>query len=153
MDKRRPAPSECRKFVLQWKEHGREELFSEFFEEIEETVGQHILRFKKRKVARVQHTLELWQSQRIPYDKTNQGLVFVFWSRSATEKKGPVGSVSAQTKWDCPRTDDKIADFLFFYSPTGNLFFRIYVLEERPPPGIFSHFTSTLYSRRTLETV
>ena len=71
MDKRRPAPSECRKFVLQWKDHGREELFSEYFEEIEETVGQHILRFKKRKVARVQHTLELWQSQRIPYDKTN----------------------------------------------------------------------------------
>jgi hypothetical protein len=76
--KKKPVPVGVRKFLLQWKSQ-TEELYSDSFDEIEETIGHHLVKYKRRKVARVKRAVELWESQRIPYDKTNQGLVFVFW--------------------------------------------------------------------------
>jgi len=68
-----PAPKGMRKFCLDWKADGVDYLYSEHFAEIEETVGMHLNRFKRRKVARVKHVTVLWGLQRIAYDKDNDG--------------------------------------------------------------------------------
>ena len=71
--RKKAAPAGSKKFVLQWKS-GVEELYSDSYDEIEQTIGHHLVKYKRRKVARVKRALELWESQRIPYDKMNQGL-------------------------------------------------------------------------------
>lgn len=76
--RKKPVPAGVRKFLLQWKSQ-TEELYSENFDEIEETIGHHLVKYKRRKVARVKRAVELWESQRIPYDKTNPGILFCFF--------------------------------------------------------------------------
>jgi hypothetical protein len=100
MDKKRPPPPGARKFALAWKAGGRQELFSPAFEEIEETIGQHLTRFKRRRVARVARALGLWQAQRVPYDKTNpehEAKLMRLW-QLARPGEPLTGRVSAQWK-------------------------------------------------------
>ena len=69
-----PALKGMRKFKLEWKgDLADDELYSKHFAEIEETIGVHLTRFKRRKVTRVKHVTVLWGLQRIAYDKSDGG--------------------------------------------------------------------------------
>ena len=113
MDKRRPPPAGARKFALVWKKGAREELFSAAFEEIEETIGQHLTRFKRRRVARVTRAVELWQAQRVPYDKANaahEAKLLRLW-QLARPDEALVGRVSPQWKTLGFQGSDPATDF------------------------------------------
>lgn len=113
LDKKRPPPSSCRKFVLAWKNSEREELYSADYEEIEETIGHHLTHFKRRRVARVTRALQLWQAQRVPYDKTNaehEAKLLRLWELVNPEVK-LTGRVSDQWKSLGFQGSDPATDF------------------------------------------
>lgn len=83
-------PSDCRGFYMEWKDKTKDEFYTQHFEELEETLGIHLKRYKKNKVARVTQvkgegerdfffflifkssfSAELWALQRVAYDKNN----------------------------------------------------------------------------------
>lgn len=81
-----------RKCALLWRDGTRDELYCAHFEELEETLGAHMRRCKRRRVQRVEGITKLWALQRQAYDKGNEQherMLLQLWEAAKQGEKLP----------------------------------------------------------------